>query len=73
MGLLSGNSCNIVTLLPLGLECDSIDASTPESNNGLLTLYITGGTPPYNVNWSNGNHGTLSNISPILSPFIATL
>ena len=65
MGLLSGNSCNIVTLLPLGLECDSIDASTPESNNGLLTLYITGGTPPYNVNWSNGNHGTLlTNVKP---------
>ena len=43
MGLLSGNSCNIITLLPLGLDCDSINASTPEATNGFIALYITGG------------------------------
>jgi len=59
MGLLSGNSCNIITLLPLGLDCDSINASTPEATNGYVALYITGGTPPYNVTWDNGSHGTL--------------
>lgn len=65
MGLLSGNSCNIITLLPLGLDCDSINASTPDDTNGLITLYITGGTPPYNVTWSNGTQGTLlTNLSP---------
>lgn len=65
MGLLSGNSCNIITLLPLGLDCDSINASTPDATNGLVTLYITGGTPPYNVSWNNGSQGTLlTNLGP---------
>jgi hypothetical protein len=65
MGQLSGNSCNIITILPLGLECDSINSATPESNTGLIALFITGGTPPYNVSWNNGSHGTLlTNLSP---------
>jgi hypothetical protein len=59
MGLLSGNSCNIITLFPLGLQCSSINASTPQSSNGVVTLYITGGTPPYNVTWNTGAQGTL--------------
>ena len=65
MGQLSGNSCNIITILPLGLDCDSINASTPESTNGLIALFITGGTSPYNVSWNNGSQGTLlTNLSP---------
>lgn len=65
MGQLSGNSCNIITILPLGLECDSINALTPESNTGLIALFITGGTSPYNVTWDNGSHGTLlTNLTP---------
>jgi hypothetical protein len=65
MGLLSGNSCNIITLLPLGLKCSSIDASTPQSTNGLLSLQVTGGTAPYNITWSNGQQGSLlTNVAP---------
>lgn len=65
MGLLSGNSCNIITLLPLGLDCDSVNASTPDSTNGVVALYITGGTPPYTISWSNGSQGSLiTNLSP---------
>jgi hypothetical protein len=65
MGLLSGNSCNIITILPLGLDCDSINSSTPDSTNGLITLYVTGGTSPYNISWSNGSQGSLlTNLLP---------
>jgi len=65
MGQLSGNSCNIITLFPLGIECNSVNSSTPETSNGLISLYITGGTAPYNVTWNNGGQGTLlTNLSP---------
>lgn len=65
MSQLSGNSCNIITLLPLGVDCESINASTPIASNGLITVFITGGTPPYSTIWSNGAQGaTLFNLTP---------
>jgi hypothetical protein len=65
MADLSGNSCNIVTLLPLGIDCDTINASTPASSNGYMAVLITGGTPPYTVSWSNGAQGTyITNLIP---------
>lgn len=57
MSQLSGNSCSIITLLPLGVDCESINASTPQTANGLISLFITGGTPPYTTTWSNGSQG----------------
>lgn len=48
------NECSPITIFPLGVECVSTNTSTPLSTNGSLTLNITGGTPPYEVNWSNG-------------------
>lgn len=59
MGQLSGNSCNIITLLPLGLDCSTINASTPQSSNGVVSLFVTGGTPPYNITWNTGAQGNL--------------
>lgn len=65
MAQLSGNSCNIITLFPLGVECNVINSSTPEATNGLISLFITGGTPPYNVTWNNGQQGqVLTNLGP---------
>ena len=64
MGQLSGNSCNIITILPLGVDCNSVNASTPDATNGVIVLHITGGTPPYNIVWNNGFTG-FTNIEPI--------
>ena len=58
MSQLSGNSCSVITVLPLGLNCSSVNASTPQSTNGSITLFITGGTPPYNISWNNGAKGS---------------
>ena len=53
MADLSGNSCNIVTLLPLGIDCDTINASTPDSSNGYMAILITGGTGSFGKNFIN--------------------
>jgi hypothetical protein len=51
----SANTCDIITLFPLGAKCSTINSYTPFTNDGGLTLIITGGTPPYTINWSNGS------------------
>jgi hypothetical protein len=56
MGGYTGNTCDILTIFPMGLICSSTNAFTPFTNDGAITLYITGGTPPYVINWSNGSH-----------------
>ena len=51
----SGNTCEIITLFPMGVECSVTDAYTPFTNDGGISLVITGGTPPYSISWSNGS------------------
>lgn len=48
------NECSPITIFPLGVECVSTNTSTPLTTDGSLLLNITGGTPPYEVTWSNG-------------------
>jgi hypothetical protein len=55
MSEISGNTCSVLTILPLGVECYSINTTTPISNDGAIYLTITGGSIPYNINWSNGS------------------
>jgi len=57
MAQLSGNTCEVITLLPLGVICNTTNASTPQTPNGSIYLQITGGSAPYNVTWSNGGQG----------------
>ena len=57
------NECDVITIFPLGVECFIVDPSTPNSFDGLITLGITGGTPPYEVIWENGSLSqSLSNL-----------
>lgn len=54
MSTLTKNDCGVVTILPLGVDCSVINASTPLINDGRIYLNITGGSSPYSISWSNG-------------------
>jgi hypothetical protein len=48
------NECGVVTILPMGVECNVSNASTNTSKDGAIYLTITGGSVPYDISWSNG-------------------
>lgn len=52
----SANTCDIITLFPLGVQCNVTNAYTPFTVDGSIALIITGGTPPYTITWDNGSH-----------------
>lgn len=52
------NSCGIVTIFPMGVVCFTEEASSPTAADGTMAIYITGGTPPYSITWSNGQTNT---------------
>jgi hypothetical protein len=58
MAIISGNSCSVVTIFPMGVNCVTVPTSTTTSNDGSMTLIITGGTAPYTIFWSNGAQNT---------------
>lgn len=51
------NDCKILTIFPLEAFCLTANPSTANSNDGHITLLITGGTPPYNIQWEYGGTG----------------
>lgn len=55
------NECDVITIFPMGVECVSIDPSFSDTFDGSTSLYITGGTPPYEILWENGSVGTTIN------------
>jgi hypothetical protein len=59
------NNCNIFTVYPMGVNCETTNA-TSYGSDGSMTLHISGGTSPYTIQWSTGDEGqtTLSNIVP---------
>ena len=49
------NDCDVITLFDMGVLCNAIQIpSGPYSNNGVLSLNVTGGTSPYSFYWANG-------------------
>lgn len=59
------NSCDVVTLTPMNVNCNTVNASAIDSQDGSAQLFINGGTPPYTITWSNGQQGNvLNNLSP---------
>jgi hypothetical protein len=55
------NECDVITIFPMGVECISIDPSFTDTFDGSVSLYVTGGTPPYEILWENGSVGTTIN------------
>lgn len=52
------NDCDIITIFPLTVGCVTTDPSTFSSADGSISLNINGGTPPYDIQWTNGATGT---------------
>lgn len=72
MSVLTKNDCGVTTILPLGLSCSVVNATTPLTNDGRIYLNITGGTSPYNISWSNGQKTqTLKNL--VVGPYTGTV
>ena len=64
MSTFEANECTPTTLFPLGVTCFVVQPSSPESSDGVVSLIITGGTPPYNILWDNQNTTqTINNLS----------
>lgn len=58
MTQITQNNCNVSALRPLEVTCNATNASSPETQDGNIQLYINGGTSPYTVSWTNGTQGT---------------
>jgi hypothetical protein len=62
--ILRRNECEPIVIFPLGVSCVGTNPTLTTDANGELSLIITGGTPPYDVFWSNGSNGLfITNLS----------
>lgn len=55
------NECDVITIFPMNVSCSIIQPSTDTSFDGATALIVTGGTPPYVIEWESGS------FSPALS------
>lgn len=58
------NDCDVLTLFDMGVQCNTIQMpSSLYSNDGVLSVNVTGGTSPYSYYWSGGQRSkTLAGI-----------
>jgi len=58
------NQCGVLTLYPMTVNCSVTNPSSTTSQNGVASLVIGGGTPPYTIVWANGlgSNQTLTNL-----------
>jgi hypothetical protein len=63
--VISQNDCEVFTLFEMGLICNPITVpSSSSSNDGVLSVLVTGGTAPYSFYWSGGQRNqTLTNLN----------
>ena len=55
-GYIPVNDCNVLTQLPLNVQCSVTNVSgLPSNANGSISLNITGGVPPYTIRWTYPN------------------
>lgn len=58
------NECDVFTNYPLVLSCRVINPASYLNDDGELKIDIAGGTPPYQIFWSNGSRqDTISKLS----------
>lgn len=58
------NECQPIVVFPLGIACQATNPTSVTTSDGVLSLIVTGGTPPYNILWGNGNTTfTINNLS----------
>lgn len=51
------SDCSVITLFQMEVQCLVSHPTQPDSTDGVASLLITGGTPPYVITWSNGSIG----------------
>jgi hypothetical protein len=57
------NECDVITIFPMGVTCSVVNTFGRTGSTRSATLVVTGGTPPYNFLWENGNTtGTIINL-----------
>jgi hypothetical protein len=54
VSFITKNDCDVITLFPLGVDCQGINPTGPNTLDGRLFLRITGGTAPYDISWEGG-------------------
>jgi hypothetical protein len=49
------NECDVFTLFDMGVQCNPlVYPSSPQANDGILSVIVTGGTAPYSYYWEGG-------------------